>query len=72
VVGTVRVAPDLPVGRPDDPTGATCGLGEHPAAASAPEHADLQVRLLVGGGDPGIIKELAHAWVAYLVTPLWN
>jgi hypothetical protein len=40
--------------------GTAGGLGEHPVAAGALERVDLQVRLLVAGGDPGITKEMAH------------
>jgi hypothetical protein len=29
-------------------------------AAGTPQRVDLQVRLLVAGGDPGITKEMAH------------
>ena len=38
-------------------SGVAGGLGEHPVAAGALERADLQVRLLVGGGDAGVAEE---------------
>jgi hypothetical protein len=41
--------------------GAAGGLGEHPVAASAIQGVDLQVGLLVGGGDTGIAKQMTHA-----------
>jgi hypothetical protein len=40
---------------------AAGGLGEHPVAAGAVQGVDLQVRLLVGGGDPGVAEQVAHA-----------
>ena len=36
--------------------GAAGGLGEHPVAAGALEGVDLEVGLLVGGGDAGIAE----------------
>jgi hypothetical protein len=41
--------------------GAAGGLGEHPGAAGSLEVVDLQVRLLVGGGEAGIAEQLSHA-----------
>jgi len=41
--------------------GAAGGLGEHPVAAGAPEGVDLEVRLLVGGGDAGVAEQVTHA-----------
>jgi hypothetical protein len=38
--------------------GAAGGRGERLVAAGAGEGMDLQVRLLVGGRDPGITKEM--------------
>src|SRR5215216_4345233 len=42
--------------------GAAGGLGEHPIAAGALEGVDLELGLLVGGGDAGIAEQMAHAW----------
>jgi hypothetical protein len=36
--------------------GAAGGLGEHPIAAGALEGVDLELGLLVGGGDAGIAE----------------
>ena len=36
--------------------GAASGLGEHPVAAGSRECVDLELGLLVGGGDPGIAE----------------
>jgi hypothetical protein len=41
--------------------GAAGGLGEHPIATGVLEGVDLQLRVLVGGGDPGIAKQMTHA-----------
>jgi hypothetical protein len=41
--------------------GAAGGLGEHPVAAGAFQGVDLEVGLLVGGGDAGIAKQMSHA-----------
>jgi hypothetical protein len=41
--------------------GAASGLGEHPIAASTHEGVDLELWLLVGGGDPGVAKQMCHA-----------
>jgi hypothetical protein len=41
--------------------GGACGLAEHPTAAGALERVDLQVRLLVGGGDAGVAERVVHA-----------
>ena len=41
--------------------GAAGGLGEHPVAAGRGEGVDLELGVLVGGGDPGIAKEMSHA-----------
>jgi len=38
------------------------GLGEDPVAAGALEGVDLEVGLLVGGGDAGVAEQMAHAW----------
>ena len=40
--------------------GAAGGLGEHPIAASVSEGVDLELWLLVGGGDAGIAKQMSH------------
>jgi hypothetical protein len=40
--------------------GAAGGLGEHPVAAGAVQGVDLEVRLLVGGGDAGVAEQVAH------------
>ena len=41
--------------------GAAGGLGEHPVAAGALEGVDLELGLLVGGGDAGIAEQMSHA-----------
>ena len=41
--------------------GAAGGLGEHPVAAGGLQGVDLELGLLVGGGDAGIAKQMAHA-----------
>jgi hypothetical protein len=41
--------------------GAAGGLGEHPIAAGALEGVDLELGLLVGGGDAGVAEEVSHA-----------
>ena len=41
--------------------GAAGGLGEHPVAAGLRKRVDLEVWLLVGGGDPCVAKEVADA-----------
>ena len=41
--------------------GAAGGLGEHPVAAGGGEGVDLELRLLVGGGDAGIAKQMSHS-----------
>jgi hypothetical protein len=46
--------------RPVD-CGAAGGLDEHPVAASALKRVDLQVWLLVAGGDTGVAEQVAHA-----------
>ena len=40
--------------------GAAGGLGEHSVAAGALEGVDLEVWLLVGGGDAGIAEQMSH------------
>jgi hypothetical protein len=35
--------------------------GEHPIAAGALEGVDLELGLLVGGGDAGIANQVSHA-----------
>jgi hypothetical protein len=40
--------------------GAAGGLGEHPKAPSRGEGVDLEVRLLIGGGDAGIAEQVSH------------
>ena len=47
---------DGPVG-----AGAAGRLGEHPIAADVLEGVDLELWLLIGGGDAGIAKEVSHA-----------
>jgi hypothetical protein len=42
--------------------GAAGGLGEDPVAAGALEGVDLELGLLVGGGDAGIAAQMPHAW----------
>ena len=46
---------DGPVG-----AGAAGRLGEHPVAAGGLEGVDLELWLLVGGGDAGIAEEVSH------------
>ena len=46
---------DWPVG-----AGAAGRLSEHPVAAGGLQRVDLKLGLLVGGGDPGIAKEMSH------------
>jgi hypothetical protein len=41
--------------------GAAGGLGEHPVAAGVLEGVDLEVGLLVGGGDAGVAEQVSHA-----------
>jgi hypothetical protein len=41
--------------------GAAGGLDEHPVAAGRGERVDLEVWLLVGGGDAGVAEQVAHA-----------
>ena len=41
--------------------GAAGGLGEDPVAAGRGEGVDLQVGLLVGGGDAGVAEQVSHA-----------
>jgi hypothetical protein len=40
--------------------GAAGGLGEHPVAAGALEGVDLELWLLVGGGDAGVAEQMSH------------
>jgi hypothetical protein len=40
--------------------GAAGGLGEHPIAAGALEGVDLELGVLVGGGDRGIAEQMSH------------
>ena len=37
-----------------------CALGEHPVAAGVLEGVDLELGLLVGGGDAGIPEQMSH------------
>ena len=41
--------------------GAAGGLGEHPVAAGVLEGVDLELGVLVGGGDAGIAELMSHA-----------
>jgi len=41
--------------------GAAGGLGEHPVAAGPLEGVDLELGVLVGGGDAGIAEQMSHA-----------
>jgi len=41
--------------------GAAGGLGEHPVAAGRREGVDLELGVLVGGGDAGIAEQMSHA-----------
>jgi hypothetical protein len=40
--------------------GAAGGLGEHPIAAGGLKGVDLELGVLVGGGDAGIAKQMSH------------
>jgi hypothetical protein len=40
--------------------GAAGGLGEHAVAAGALQGVDLELGLLVGGGDAGIAEQMSH------------
>jgi hypothetical protein len=40
--------------------GAAGGLGEHPVAAGVLEGVDLELWLLVGGGDSSIAEQMTH------------
>jgi hypothetical protein len=42
--------------------GAAGGLGEDAVAAGTLEGIDLELGLLVGGGDAGIAEQMSHAW----------
>jgi hypothetical protein len=59
VVGTQLVQDLLE----DEPIGAStaCSLGEHPVAAGGREGVDLELEMLVGGGDAGIPEQMSHA-----------
>jgi len=41
--------------------GAAGGLGEHPIAAGRGEGVDLELGVLVGGGDAGVAEQMSHA-----------
>jgi hypothetical protein len=41
--------------------GAAGGFGEDPVAAGSREGVDLELGLLVGGGDAGIAEQVSHA-----------
>jgi hypothetical protein len=41
--------------------GAAGGLGEHPIAAGDSEGVDLELGVLVGGGDAGVAEQVSHA-----------
>jgi hypothetical protein len=41
--------------------GAVGGLGNDPVAAGALEGVDLELGVLVGGGDAGIAEQVSHA-----------
>jgi hypothetical protein len=41
--------------------GAAGGLGEHPVAAGSLQGVDLELGVLVGGGDAGIAEQVSHA-----------
>jgi hypothetical protein len=41
--------------------GATGGLGEHPVAAGVLEGVDLELEVLVAGGDASIAEQMSHA-----------
>jgi hypothetical protein len=42
-------------------TDAAGGLDKHPVAAGRGEGVDLELWLLVGGGDAGIAEQVSHA-----------
>jgi hypothetical protein len=61
---TVSERPAEAVELPDDQgvgAGAAGGLGEHPVAAGRCEGVDLELWLLVGGGDAGVAEQMSHA-----------
>jgi len=41
--------------------GAAGGLSEHPIAAGGSEGVDLELGVLVGGGDAGVAEQVSHA-----------
>jgi hypothetical protein len=41
--------------------GAAGSLSEHPVAAGTLQGVDLELRVLVGGGDAGIAEQMSHA-----------
>ena len=41
--------------------GAASRLGEYPIAAGGLQRVDLELGLLVGGGDAGVAKQMTHA-----------
>jgi hypothetical protein len=41
--------------------GAAGGVDKHPVAAGRLERVDLQVGVLVAGGDAGVAEEVGHA-----------
>jgi hypothetical protein len=41
--------------------GAAGGLGEDPVAAGRRESVDLELGVLVGGGDAGVAEQVSHA-----------
>jgi hypothetical protein len=41
--------------------GAASGFGEDPVAAGALQGVDLEVGLLVGGGDASVAEQVSHA-----------
>jgi hypothetical protein len=40
--------------------GAAGRLGEHPVAAGGREGVDVELGLLVGGGDAGVAEQVSH------------
>jgi hypothetical protein len=59
-VARAQLVQDLGEGGPVG-VGATGGLGEDPVAAGPLEGVDLELGVLVGGGDTGIAQQVSHA-----------
>ena len=60
-VARAELVQELLKGR-DVGAGAAGSLGEHPGAAGRSEGVDLEVWLLVGGGDARVAEQVTPAW----------